>query len=86
MTNVVLMSQNRQGKLAERRALLDLQVNLLSEQKVVKLIYLIEELRQDLPIVHNREDPEAEAMKAALDPQAVLDAFEKTLEDIDALN
>lgn len=80
MTTVVLITQNRQGQMAERRAHLDLQVNLLSEQKVAKLIALVEELRRDLPNVQNRHDPEAEAMTEAADPHAVLSALEETLE------
>ena len=42
-TTVVLIGQNRQTKLEQRRAHLDLQVNLLTEQKVSKLIHLLEE-------------------------------------------
>ena len=46
---VVLISQRRQTKLSEQRVHLDLQINLLTEQKVTKLIHLIEELRRDFP-------------------------------------
>ena len=79
MTAGVLIKQNRQEKLAEQRAQLALQLNLLSEQKVAKLIALIEELRRDLPNVKNRYDPEAEMMKEAADPHAVMEALEETL-------
>ncbi len=81
MTIIVLITQNRQGQTAERRAQLNLQINLLSEQKVAKLIALVEELRRDLPSVQNREDPEAEAMTASADPAAVLSALEESLEE-----
>ena len=50
-TTIVLITQTRQGKLAEQRAQLDLQVSLLAEQKTAKLIALLEELRRDLPEV-----------------------------------
>lgn len=80
MTIIVLITQNRQGRTAERREQLNLQINLLSEQKVTKLISLVEELRRDLPSVRNRADPEAEAMTAAADPAAVLVALEESLE------
>ena len=80
MTTVVLITQNRQGQIAESRAHLDLQVNLLAEQKITKLIALVEELRRDMPNVQNRHDPEAEAMTEAADPHAVLSALEETLE------
>ena len=56
---VVLIGQRRQTRLSEQRAHLDLQINLITEQKVTKLIHLIEELRQDLPMVRDRHDPHA---------------------------
>ncbi len=82
MTTVVLITQNRQGKVEERRAQLDLQVSLLAEQKIAKLIALVEELRRDLPNVQNRTDLEAEAMTESADPHAVLSALEETLEKV----
>lgn len=75
----VLIVQKRQEKLAEQRAQLSLQLNLLSEQKIAKLIALVEELRRDLPNVKDRHDPEAEVMKQPADPQIVLEALEKSL-------
>lgn len=80
MTIVVLITQNRLGKMAEQRAHLDLQMSLLVEQKATKLIELMEELRRDLPIVQNREDPEAQAMAESADQAALLTALEITLE------
>lgn len=80
LTTMVLIKQQRQGKIAARRALLDLHVNLLSEQKVAKLIALMEELRRDLPLVHNRADPQAEAMCRPLDAQAVIARIEEHIE------
>src|SRR4051794_33292911 len=67
-TTVVLIKQNRMGKLQEQRAHLDLQLNLLTEQKTTKLIDLIEELRRDLPMVKDRHDPEATALQQPTDP------------------
>jgi len=81
LTIVILITQNRQARLAERRAQLDLQVSLLTEQKIAKLIALVEELRQDMPSVRNRRDPEAEAMSEAADPHAILDALEEKLDE-----
>lgn len=79
MTAGVLIRQTRQEKLAEQRAQLSLQLNLLSEQKIAKLIALLEELRQDLPDVEERYDPEVEVMKQAADPHIVVEALEKTI-------
>ncbi len=78
---VILITQNRQARAAERRAQLDLQVSLLTEQKIAKLIALVEELRHDMPSVRNRLDPEAEAMAEATDPHAILDALEEKLDE-----
>lgn len=81
LTVLVLITQNRQARLAERRAQLDLQVNLLAEQKIAKLIALVEELRRDLPSVRDRIDLEAAAMSEATDAGAVLDALEEKLDE-----
>jgi uncharacterized membrane protein len=74
---VVLTKQNRLAKLAEQRELLDLKVTLLTEQKVAKLIDLLEELRRDLPNVRNRHDPEATAMQQSMNPDRVLAALDE---------
>ena len=80
MTTLVLITANRQTRNAEERSHLDLQVNLLAEHKVAKLIALVEELRRDLPMVRDRTDREADAMQEAVDPHAMLTALEKGLE------
>lgn len=71
-STVVLIKQNRMGKSDAQRAHLDLQVNLLTEQKVAKIINLIEELRRDLPNVKDRVDSEATGMQEPTDANAVL--------------
>ncbi len=81
MATTVLASQNRQRRVADEHAQLDLQINLLAEQKVAKLISLLEELRRDMPNVANREDLLAEAMTHAVDPHAVASAIKETKEE-----
>lgn len=81
MTMVVLTTQNRLAKITEQRSQLDLQIGLLAEQKVTKLIALMEELRRDIPSVRDRHDPVAEAMQEPVDAGAVLIALEASLED-----
>lgn len=60
------------------RSHLDLQINLLTEQKVTKLIHLLEELRRDLPMVRDREDPHAAALEKRTDAAQVLSALKDT--------
>jgi uncharacterized membrane protein len=74
---VVLVGQRRQTKLAEQRAHLDLQINLLTEQKVTKLIHLLEELRGDLPNVGKRDDPHISVLKEPTDATRVASALER---------
>ncbi|HEV2979477.1 MAG TPA: DUF1003 domain-containing protein [Casimicrobiaceae bacterium] len=76
-TTVVLITQNREADLEEQRLELELQVNLLTEQKTTKLIRLLEELRRDLPMVKDRHDPEAAALQKPTNPEEVLAALEQ---------
>jgi uncharacterized membrane protein len=76
----VLVYENRQEKVSEERSHLMLQLNLITEQKIAKLISLVEELRTDLPNVKNRNDEEADSMKQATDPQAILEVIHQISE------
>ncbi len=80
ITTGVLVRQTQQDKIAERRSHLMLQINLLNEQKIAKVIELIEELRNDTPDVANRFDWEAKIMQQATDPQVVLNILQENLE------
>jgi uncharacterized membrane protein len=76
-TTIVLIGQGRQSTLAQQRAHLDLQINLLTEQKVTKLIHLLEELRADLPGVRTRHDPHVSELKKPTDPAQVASALKE---------
>src|ERR1017187_4724092 len=76
-TTIVLIAQNRQAKLEQQHTHLALQVNLLTEQKVTKLIHLIEELRRDLPMVRDRHDAQATALQEPADTAEVVSAIEE---------
>jgi uncharacterized membrane protein len=80
MTTIVLISQNRQERHIEQRARLDLQINLLAEQKITKVIELLQELRRDMPNVRERVDRVADEMKEPVDPDALLSALEETID------
>ena len=71
----VLMSENRQAIVADRRAKVDLQLNMLSEQEITKLLQMVSEIhRQMLP--DGDHDPEAEHMKKETRVEAIADAVE----------
>jgi uncharacterized membrane protein len=76
-TTVVLIAQNRQTRIEQQHAHIALQVNLITEQKVTKLINLLEELRRDLPMVKDRYDPQAASFAHKTDALQVLTAIEE---------
>jgi len=77
ITTVVLIGQNRLAKLEQRRGEMELQVNILTEQKTTTLIRLLEELRRDLPMVRDRHDPDAATLQQPTDATQIMTALEK---------
>jgi uncharacterized membrane protein len=75
---LILATQRREDQLTQRREQLTLELTILSEQKTAKIIQLLEESRRDNPQVHDRHDPEAEAMAQPADPGSVLVAIRET--------
>ena len=49
---------------------------MLTEQKVTKVIHLLEELRRDLPMVKDRHDPEAALMQEGADTAQMVSALQ----------
>lgn len=84
VTLVILSTQRRDDIAARRRAQLTLQMATLSEQKIAKVIALLEEQRRDNPALNDRDDGQAEDMAVAADPGRVLDRIIDTHESGDA--
>lgn len=80
ISTTVLIRQNRMQKLAQHHARLDLQVNLLTEEKTSKIIAMLEALRRDIPSIASEDDHEAKEMAQPADAKAVLDAIEDQAE------
>jgi uncharacterized membrane protein len=78
ITSLVLISQRRKDELSELREQLTLELVIMIEHKVAKVIDLHEESRRDNPLLSNRVDAQATAMSAPADPEAVLAAFKET--------
>lgn len=74
LSTFVLISQNRQAALADQRAELDLQVSLLAEHEITRLVVLVTEIAKKLDIAEaqNTELPELEK---DVHPETVLDAI-----------
>jgi uncharacterized membrane protein len=76
-TTVILIAQNRQTRIEQQHMHISLQVNLVTEQKVAKIIKLLEELRRDMPMVKDRYDPQAASFAQETDALQVLTAIEE---------
>src|SRR5579875_1299317 len=79
-TLMILASQAREEEATRHRSQLTLQLASLSEQKIAKVIRLLEEQRKENPQLPTRPDPEAEAMAQPADPGAVLERIKATHE------
>jgi uncharacterized membrane protein len=66
MTAFVLMKQNRMSKLADRRAHLNLQINLLIERETTKIIGMLLEIGTRFDIQHKVFDEESRQLSQLL--------------------
>ena len=74
LSTFILITQNRMAAVDDRRAELDMQIGLLAEAEITKLVQLVTDIarRVDVPAAHQ---PELEEMKKQVQPEAVLDAI-----------
>ena len=76
LSTFVLISQNRSAAQADKRAKLDLQVSLLSEHGITRLIILVTEIARKMDI-NLAEDPEIPELARDVLPEQVLDSIEQ---------
>lgn len=76
---IVLISQNRQGRIEEIRQQVDLEINVRTEQEVTKILELLDSLHIELGI--KKKDNELEEMKEKLDLEVIKEEIEEVLED-----
>jgi uncharacterized membrane protein len=76
ISTFVMISQNRMAAIADQRADLDLQISLLGEHEITKLVALVAEIakRMDIPAA---EDPELDELSKNVSPERVLDRIER---------
>lgn len=75
LSTFVLISQNRASAIADKRAELDLQINLLSEHEITRLLTLMDAVADHLGLDLERR-PELEELKKDVPAQQVLDKIE----------
>jgi uncharacterized membrane protein len=79
LSTFILITQNRMAAAADRRAELDLQVSLLAEAEITKLVELVSMIAERMEL-STSEQHEIEEMKLRVAPEAVLDAIEEIQE------
>ena len=83
LSTFVLISQNRMAEQADKRADLDLQVSLLAEHEVTRLVTLVKQIAARLEIEASK-NPELEELEKDVRPEKVLDALEENQRRITA--
>jgi uncharacterized membrane protein len=83
LATFVLISQNRMTRASEKRAELELQVNMLAEQKAAKTLEMLDQLTRQLDQIRRfsfERDPEIDALKVSPEPGDVLRVIEEVSE------
>jgi uncharacterized membrane protein len=80
LSTFVLISQNRSSALAEKRAELNLQVSLLGEHEITRLVILVKEIAHKMNI-EAASDPEIAELTHDVKPEHVLDTIEHKQEN-----
>ena len=81
LSTFVLISENRQAVLSDKRAKLDLEVSMISEREVTKLISMVARVADHLGI--SVEDAEAERMQRPTHVRELADEMEEVEEKMD---
>ncbi|KAA9345700.1 DUF1003 domain-containing protein [Adhaeribacter soli] len=76
LSTFVLISQNRMTAQADKRADLDLQVSLLTEHEVTRLVKMVSEIAKKMNI-EEAYDPEIKELEKDVQPEKVLDTMEE---------
>ena len=77
---LILTTQRREDRLADHRSQLMLELAIANDQKIAKIIELIEESRRDNPSLSDRVDAEAATMATPSNPAEVLEVIRELSE------
>ncbi len=80
LTSIVLIAQRDLKRLADLRAHLDLQVNILAEQELTAMLRLLNQICHRLGI-DPKGEPEVEQLAKKTDVRTIATALEKTLDE-----
>jgi uncharacterized membrane protein len=74
MPSIMLVAQKHEDELNAHGDTLTLELAILSEHKLAKVIELLEDLRRDSPQIPDRVDPQAQQMAEPADAGSILAA------------
>ncbi len=77
LSTFILISQNHDSRVSEKRNHLDLQINLLSEQENTKMLALLHQIALKLG-ADISQDPHIEVLAQATKPEALVEQIEET--------
>ena len=75
----ILISQNRDARLSERRNQLDLQINLLTEQENTKMLTMLKQIADKVGADVN-QDPTLAVLEQATQPEKLVEQIERTID------
>ena len=81
LSTFILITQNRMAAAADRRAELDVQISLLAEVEITKLVELVSEIAARMG-VPQAEHEQVQEMKQFVQPEVVLDAIEEAQTEV----
>jgi uncharacterized membrane protein len=81
LSTFVLINQHRTAALADKRADLDLQVSLLSEHEITRILTLVATIAERMGIAEARH-PELSELAQDVVPERVLDRMEQHADDM----
>jgi uncharacterized membrane protein len=76
LSTFILISQNYDMRVSERRNQLDLQINLLAEQENTKTLQILERIAKKVG-AHLSDDPQVRALEEATRPDALVEQIEE---------
>jgi uncharacterized membrane protein len=83
LSTFILISQNYDMRVAERRNQLDLQINLLAEQENTKALQILERIAKKVG-AHVTDDPQVRALEEATRPDRLVEQIEEAYREDEA--
>ena len=80
LASFILISQNYEMRITERRSRLDLQINLLSEQENTKMLQLLDRMARKMGL-YEEDDPEIQVLEQATRPETLARQIEDAIRE-----